>query len=212
LTEAVQLQWIKAVTWYHAQAEDVKTLLKVVLAVIVLYVLFGGRFGLGGNKNLYRGNYGEGNAYDRYGNQQRNYDSRPTYDSTYGSSSYGGSDYQRRATGHGNNYDYGYQGGEQSYSSYSYHFPNLFDGSVQSMIILAGIAYICHRNGINPFHALMMLNMFGGGRHRHGGMGGMGMNPMHYGMAGMGYGMARNAGMFGPQHPRGGFRRRGGWY
>jgi hypothetical protein len=76
------------------------------------------------------------------------------------------------------------------------------------MICLAGIAYVAHLNGINPFQALMMMNMMGGGRRRGMGgmgggmgMGGMGMGGM--GMAGMGYGMARNAGMFGGRQQRG---------
>jgi hypothetical protein len=41
------------------------------------------------------------------------------------------------------------------------------------MMMIAGIAYMCHRNGINPLNALMIANMMGG-RGRRGGMGRMG--------------------------------------
>lgn len=55
------------------------------------------------------------------------------------------------------------------------------------MMILAGIAYLCHRNGINPMQAIFFLNMMGGrggGRRRHGGGGYRGMG----GGGGFGYG------------------------
>ena len=68
------------------------------------------------------------------------------------------------------------------------------------MMVLAGIAYICHRNGINPAQALFFLNILGGRRqhHRYGpmGMGGFGRPGMGYG-GGMGYGFGR------PGHARG---------
>jgi hypothetical protein len=61
------------------------------------------------------------------------------------------------------------------------------------MMIIAGIAYMCHRNGINPMNALFLMNMMGGRRHRprgmyRGGMGGMGGGGMG-GMGGMRFGM-----------------------
>jgi hypothetical protein len=49
--------WIRSYTWYQAQPEDVQTLLKVLLALIVLYVMFGGRFGLTGWGTNSRGSY-----------------------------------------------------------------------------------------------------------------------------------------------------------
>jgi hypothetical protein len=71
------------------------------------------------------------------------------------------------------------------------------------MIALAAFAYICHRTGINPFHAIWMLNRLTGNRHR-----GVGINRM--GMYGMGYGMVRNHfgarnQPFGPRPPRNGW-------
>ena len=54
------------------------------------------------------------------------------------------------------------------------------------MLILAGIAYMCYRNGINPMQVMFFLNMMNrGGRRRHHHHRGMGMG---YGAGGMGYG------------------------
>jgi hypothetical protein len=69
------------------------------------------------------------------------------------------------------------------------------------MMMLMGIVYLCHRNGINPFQAMMMMNMMNAV-----GRGGIGYGGMGYGgMGGMGYGMGRNAGLFGGR-PRPGYR------
>jgi len=207
ISDRFKFYWIRAVTWYHGQPEDVKTLLKGIVGMVVLYVMFGGRFGLGGNQSV-RGHYGKGNAYDRYrgtggydyGGGNTGY--RPPGAATninagtrnYGAGSGG---YQRQAA---YEEDYGYHPRQgSSWGGSSFHFPNLMDGSLPSMMILGVIMYGAHRMGVNPFQLLMMMNMMGGGRRRHG---------MGYGMAGMGYGMARNAGMFG----RGAPNHRPGYY
>ncbi|KAL7472584.1 hypothetical protein ACHAXS_012955, partial [Conticribra weissflogii] len=75
MSERIQFYYVKAFTWYHSQSDDTKTLLKVMTFFLVLYIALGGRFGLDyalGNDNStsYRGNYGEGNAYDRYRHRQ----------------------------------------------------------------------------------------------------------------------------------------------
>ena len=276
--ERIQLYWIRTVTWYHSQPEDVQTLLKVMAGIVVLYVMFGGRFGLEGfgSRPLDgKGHaYGRGrHGYDRYGTasdttryntyvqQQQQQQPRgsgigeaatqsvPTDNvgpeqsanpDMQDASAHGGTGegqpnnipdpntagagrshqpdpdtsntQQRRTTAAGYDDDYDYQPNTRSTSSFQ--FPNLFDGSFPSIICLLGIAYICHRNGINPFQAFMMMNMMGAGRRGMGyggmgyggmGMGGMGYGGMGMGMAGMGYGMARNAGVFGggqPARPR----------
>ena len=224
--DRIQLYWVRAVSWYYGQPEDVKTLLKVICGIVVLYIMFGGRFGLSGSgfSSTQKGNYGRGNVYDRYHGGKTNSPYEDVRGATAGpgGNNRGGTagaqsrgrgagaqprgrgagrgqdssyDTNRRTTSSYANDDYGYQPPRKS-ASQSFHFPNLFDGSVPSMICLAGIAYLCHLNGINPFQVIMMMNMMAGGRRR--GMGGMG----GMGMAGMGYGMARNAGVFGGQ-PRG---------
>jgi hypothetical protein len=203
IMDRIRFYWMRTVMWYQAQSEDVKTLLKVAVGIIVLYIMMGGRFGFEGSRqNSARGDYGPGSAYDRYGasTQSQQAYTPPkgagnSHSNDHASNSQGGGRYQRRANTY--NDDQAYNSRGSNGGSQSFHFPNLFDGSVPSMICLAGIAYVAHLNGINPFQALMMMNMMGGGRRRGmGGMGGgMGMGGM--GMAGMGYGMARNAGMFG---------------
>jgi len=166
-SDRLKMYYMQAVTWYHSQSDDRKIILKVGLVILVLYVAFGGRFGLdelfSGNHHENRGNYEAGNAYDRYHNRQQQ--------------NYHDSDHHR----HTHESEYEYRPRQQSGSS-SFHFPNLMDGSPQSMLCLAGIAYLCYRNGINPFQVIMMINMMNGGRRR-----GMGMG-RGYGGGGMGYG------------------------
>lgn len=236
IKDRIQFYWIQAVTWYHSQPDDVQTLLKVIAGIVVLYVMFGGRFGLEAFGSRSRGHYGRGNAYDRYGKatnipysdvrgQPRGYGgssrahvpnghdsmgTRQQEQQQYPGPAHGGAENVQDPprgpdpganTHRQTNYDgdFGYQPHRQR--STSFQFPNLMDGSFPSMICMLGIAYICHRNGINPFQVFMMMNMMGAGRR-----GGMGYGGMGYGgMGGMGYGMARNAGMFGGGRARPGY-------
>jgi hypothetical protein len=169
---------MRAISWYEEQSEDTKTFMKVALVILALYVAFGGRFGLESvfdKGDRHRGNYEPGNnAYDRYHRRTSHGTSYSSY--PYDRGSYGTT---RQSSYYDDDYDY-------EPRTTSYHFPNLFDGSIPSMVILVAIGYFCHRNGINPFHALWMLNMATGRR-------GRGMHMHRMGMYGMGYGMARNA-------------------
>lgn len=194
-SDRIKLAIMRIITWYHEQSEDTKTLLKVLGGMLMLYMAFGGRFGLeqfGGRQK--RGNYGHGNAYEQYRQQQSSKSSS--------SSPYTHDDHTQRRTTHQNDNSESYNH-KQSSSTHqsSSGFPNLFDGSITSMIALAAFAFTCHKVGVNPFHAIFLLNRFTGNR-------GRGMNRM--GMYGMGYGMARN------QFGNGGYgvgpRPRNGWY
>ena len=160
LWERLQFYQMRVVSWYNNQSDDVKAGLKILLVLLVLYVAFGGRFGL---EKVFepkaRGNYGAGNAYDQY--------------------------YHGRNNGYENSYSYNYGGGHRRGSSFQ--MPDLFDGSLPSMIILMAIGYLCYRNGINPFRAMIILNMMGGGRRRRGRYGGM--QGFGGGMGGFGGGM-----------------------
>lgn len=234
-TERIQFHLARLSAWYNTQlSDDMRTLIKVSLVLLVLYVALGGRFGLDstlGSKRQRqnRGNYDYGNAYDRFytrttggngaDNVRTGYNDRyRSYSGSGGgvgggayyrfsSSSSAGTGTGRRTTssytsssrtyGDGDYYHYNdYEPSSSSRSrrqrtssssSHSFHFPNLFDGSVQSMICLAAIAFLCHKNGINPFHAIWMLNMFTGHRGRRG----AGMHMHRMGMAGMGYNLFR---------------------
>jgi hypothetical protein len=74
------------ISWYHSQSDDFQTLILVSILFVILYVALGGRFGFersllgnssrrnggaGGGGRTTRGNYGRGNAYERYTNQYR---------------------------------------------------------------------------------------------------------------------------------------------
>lgn len=73
------------ISWYHSQSDDFQTLLLVSILFLSLYVALGGRFGFyselmgdssgrwkgGGIGRTTRGNYGQGNAYERYSTRNR---------------------------------------------------------------------------------------------------------------------------------------------
>ena len=264
IKETIHLYWIRSVTWYQSQPEDVKTLLKVMAALVILYVTFGGRFGL----ELF-GSHSRGHSYGVHDNEYKHYRASPPANNgfqrnhnqynphsevhqhaqqphneyvgdatfpqvqfnggaTQASTDYnsGGANEAAQTTNGGgqtryhepagtnvhqhssphsrmskdDNYDYR----RSATSTASFQFPNLFDGSFPSILCLLGVAYICHRNGINPFQVFFWMNMLGAG-HRGVGYGGYGGYGMGYGlggmgMAGMGYGMAQNAGIFGGRY------------
>ncbi|CAB9524182.1 tetratricopeptide repeat domain [Seminavis robusta] len=188
--ERFEFHWGRATAWYHSQSSDLKTVLKIILLLLVLYVAFGGRFGLANNTRS-MGNYGSNSAYDqyrRYGTtesvRQQQQQSRSSY--PYNTNN-------RRTTqqrNHDNDYYYddyssSRQRGNSSWSTGGGFNP--FDGSLQSMMLLGGIAFAGHRMGINPFHTMMMMNALGGGRRRFRPMGGGGFGGMGYG----GFGGAR---------------------
>jgi hypothetical protein len=78
--------------------------------------------------------------------------------------------------------------------------PSLHDGSLVSMAILLVGGMICHRFGVNPFQAMMMLNLLqrrgGGARFGYG---------AYQGGGGVGFGFGRQRFGFGR-------RGRGGYY
>ena len=229
-TERIQHYFAQFVSWYHSQSDDIQTVLKVAACFLVLYVLLGGRFGLdyalgsGGKGVGRRGNYGEGNAYDRYSSSRRTSSTGSRYASDgdryrdpYGDPSTHRreeSDARRQASSgyndrtnsqndqyysrYGNNHDNYYEPRGQRPRT-SYRMPNLYDGSLVSMGILLAVWFACNRLGVNPFHALMMLNVMQGRGRRGRGYGGYG------GMGGGGFG-------FGRQRYGMGRRGRGGFY
>ncbi|KAL7503759.1 hypothetical protein ACHAXN_001511 [Cyclotella atomus] len=78
LSELMQQYLTRAISWYHSQSDDKKTLLKVSFCFLLLYIALGGRFGLEyavGQNHKKRGNYGQGNVYERY----NNYNNRQSY-------------------------------------------------------------------------------------------------------------------------------------
>ncbi|KAL7548718.1 hypothetical protein ACHAWF_011986 [Thalassiosira exigua] len=192
--ERIQHHIAQFTTWYHSQSDDIQTLLKVACFFAILYVALGGRFGLnyalGGNKDVrHRGNYGNGNAYEKYYSSTSSSSTQSRYSSgtdrhqaRYGSRNEEASSFPRQRQHAGNSGDQtstGYNDrtrpqNDRYYSRYedgnyyeppprrrstSYGMPNLFDGSLISMAVLFVIGMVCHRFGINPFHLMWMLNM-----------------------------------------------------
>jgi tetratricopeptide (TPR) repeat protein len=201
--DRLKYTWMRIVTWYYEQSEETRTAIMVVMTMLVLYMALGGRFGWETtNATQKRGNYERGNAYDRYRQASTSYSDYNTPQSRRTSAT---PPTTRRSTDRGytasTTDDYHHSSSQST--TWGGGFPNLFDGSVPSMLALAAFAYMCHRNGINPFHAIWMLNRFTGNRHRGGGMNRMGMYGMGYGMARNQFG-ARNQ-HFGPRPPRNGW-------
>jgi tetratricopeptide (TPR) repeat protein len=176
LRERFQFYTIRAKSWYQAQSEQFKLALHVMLVVLALYVAFGGRFGLESaftNTPTSRGNYAAGNAYDQY---------RQGYSTSTNHQKY---DYLGNSKIHRS----------RKNSSSSFQWGSFDGGSVMSLITMVGGVYLLHRNGVNPMHALWLVNMFNGGRGRRGGfyrprpmggMGGWGGGGMRWGRGGRG--------------------------
>lgn len=182
--ERIQFHWGRATGWYQHQNEDIKTVCKILLLLLVLYVAFGGRFGLTGNRRQL-GNYGSDSAYDQY---RRDRTTRPSQSSyrPYSRHQSSSSSQQRRTTSHSQNGDYNYNdsSSRRGNSSWGSGF-NPFDGSIKSMMLLSGLAYAGHRIGINPLQAMMVLNVLGGGNRRFRPRGGFGYGG-GFGRAGFG--------------------------
>lgn len=170
-TDRIRFQLNQIKLWYHAQSHDTKMLFKVLLTILVLYVLFGGGFGIFGTNRQQRGNYEAGNAYDQYSRggynsnndyyqrrnmqQQQQQQRRTSYSDDY----YG--EYTRPR----NNRHYGGGGRRRSFG--------MFDGSgIMTVLGLGVVMLVSHQFGINPFQVLwmfLMMNRGGGGMYYGGG-------------------------------------------
>lgn len=188
----------RARMWYHSQSETTRNGIWVGIGLVLLYVAFGGRFGLESMSHRpRRGNYQAGNAYDQYYQGQRRSTQAETQRGDYHypqSSSFDGHrdpHHRHHQEPSESYYSTNHRGG--STNSWSFHLPNLFDGSLQSIGIIAGIVYLCHRNGVNPMQVLMIMNVMNGGRGRR----------RNNNMFGYGFGRGGMMGGFGrPPRPR----------
>jgi len=174
--ERIQFNIQKVCGWYSVQSEDIKTLLKVFLSLILLYVAFGGRFGLeylfnndnNRDANSRSGSYRTDNVYEEFyrdrnqrnlqqNRQQNNYHHH--HREHYDSSSYDSRRHHQRSHSSSSWWD------GSSSSGYYYH-----------MLLMGGIAFVARYFGISPYQAIFFANMVmgrGGGR-RRGMMGGLG--------------------------------------
>lgn len=166
--------------WYRTLHGDVRTVLHIVLGLILLYVLFGGRFGLDtmlwNNKapqQKLQGDYSN-NVYNTYRQQQQRRDSESYYSRR--SSNNRNSNYGSYNNNNNNQYDdatyYG-SGGGYGASSYNYGGSNSLGSSEWLYIpVLLGGFYVAYQMGISPWQVLMLMNVVGG-RRRYMGGGGM---------------------------------------
>jgi hypothetical protein len=148
--------------WYDSQTDDIKAVLKVLLGLVVLYVAFGGRFGLEylsspsssstERRNVYEEFYQE--RRQRHQNQEQGSRNRQYYDPYGGGYNYASDDQAYSRHRRGSSWGFGGYGGSSSFPA--------------SLLFLAAVAYVAHRNGINPFQALFFANMAMGGRGRGG--------------------------------------------
>ncbi|MGK3745203.1 MAG: hypothetical protein ACI90V_012064 [Bacillariaceae sp.] len=189
--ERIQFQIQRAIGWYSAQSEGIQTVLKMFLVLVVLYVAFGGRFGLeyifNNNNDSSRTSSGkystDNNVYEEFYrdrnqrnqqqdrhyrqdedyNHQQNHNHQDNYDSS-SSSSYN----SRRSSSH-------------SSSSWwdSSGTSSLLSGQYSHMLIIGGVVFVANRLGISPYQAIFFVNMLmgrrGGGGRRGRGFGGPGM-------------------------------------
>jgi len=172
--------------WYRSQTDDVKTFLGIVLILLCLYVAFGGRFGLMGLERNQRGNYGYGNAYDRY-----RYGSSSYHDDYSSNSRHNHRKHSRRASSsYYHHDDSNYHGWRDWYSISCIH-----DRSPLSLLVFLGLASFVSLNFLfSPLYIMWGLHLFGVLRRRAG-----------WGVGG--YGMGNGGGMFGRR-----WRGRNGWY
>ena len=132
--ERIQYRWNQIGSWYTNLHSDVQSLVLLILLLLALYVVFGGRFGLqcsGHAKSTFSSSTERNNAHST------NFPTR---------SSHSSADYS--STNTATYTDYYSQWKKAKKQKRSFHIPNLFDGSVFSMICLATILYACQRLGI----------------------------------------------------------------
>ena len=182
LTEMIKYQLSKLVHWYQCLNEDVKSLVTLFVALVALYVAFGGRFGLASSSSssrrakvgttgsdAYYSSYGQKSAATAGGSKTEHNDDRNTASSNTArnkGNSYHHDEYTYGSSATSRQGDKDYYGQRHrsnksrrswSSSSASLYLPNLLDGSLLSMICLAGILYACQKLGINVSHFHLVL-------------------------------------------------------
>ena len=164
-------------SWYEDSTENTKQLVKVGCFLLILYIAFGGRFGLENASSNRRGNYENNNAYDRFHNKdmQREYSNpragrRRTYEHEYDND--GGYDSHNDARGSA---DSSYIPNQNSHHSSHNRRRNDYGMDYNVIALLSIVVILILRQAGVPIHfaPAMGLGMryggFGGGR-----MGGFG--------------------------------------
>uniref|UniRef100_A0A7S4EI96 Uncharacterized protein n=1 Tax=Pseudo-nitzschia australis TaxID=44445 RepID=A0A7S4EI96_9STRA len=156
--ERMQFQIQRGKFWYSGQSEDVQSVLKVALAIVLLYVAFGGRFGLdyffngnthGGSSRSSRRHSGSGggrsnDVYDEfYRSRNERNNRRPMQQEDHTRHSYGRHSYSSNSNSSSSSSGYGY---------YAH------------MLLLAVVVYVARLFGISPYQAIFFVNMLVGRR------------------------------------------------
>jgi tetratricopeptide (TPR) repeat protein len=149
--------------WYISLTNDQRNFLHLGLVLLLLYIGFGGRFGLESTprRRKMMGNYGHDNVYEQYRREKEK-------------SMYGGGYNRNHAQ---KQY---YEDNRRTKESSSYHSsPNSYSSfhmSEMSGLVYIGIAmiavYVGRLYGLSPWQVLMMLRIFqggGGGVYHYGG-------------------------------------------
>lgn len=161
--------------WFDNLSENGKSLTKVGLALLILYICLGGRFGFESkDMNPYRqGSYGDGLAYERFYNN--NHAGRRTSYDNYSAGDRGGGG---GTSGYSSYDSYGSRNdddGSQYYDSYSYGSHRSSrrsnrssryqsdDGTFFLVVMAILVCLACHAAGI-PIHVLPLGLGFGMGR------------------------------------------------
>ena len=137
--QRIRNYWSQLHYWYQNDASDNwKSFIHVICFILVLYIAFGGRFGLESSFSNHKsdsgwrysssygqhGDYGKGNAYEQFYNNRDNYHRRRETTSTNsGSGTYSSSNsYPKNSRDTNGNYDsaYGYNNNDRYSNSRSY--------------------------------------------------------------------------------------------
>lgn len=188
--ERIQFQIQRGTGWYSAQSEGIQTVLKMFLVLVVLYVAFGGRFGLDyifnnndDNSRTSSGKYSTDNSVYEEFYRDRNQRNQQQDDRHYRQDE----DYSHQQNrNHRNNYDSSSSYDRRRSSSHSSSSwwdssgtSSLLSGQYSHMLIIGGVVFVANRLGISPYQAIFFVNMLmgrrGGGGRRRGGFGGPGM-------------------------------------
>jgi|AntRauTorckE5430_2_1112549.scaffolds.fasta_scaffold19524_1 hypothetical protein len=184
------MQWIheklhETQSWYEDSNDNTKQLVKVGCFLLIVYIAFGGRFGLGDSSSNRHGNYGDNNAYDRFHNKdmQRDYNnpragSRRTYEHEYdngGYNSYNDAKYTTDSYDHNSN---SYRRSQSNHNSRNRRRNDYgMDYNVTALLSIV-VILILRQVGV-PIHLAPVMGLgmrglgFGGGR-----MGGFGAGRM----------------------------------
>ena len=153
-------------SYYQNLSPDGKTLVQVLIGFVLIYIAFGGRFGLTTSSSSKQ--YTSSQYSSNHQQQQQRYSNERSRNNQQ---------YHTHSNYHNDDDDhYHYQQRTNYYASSSYQF-HLFDGSLPSMVILGIVGYVCHVYfGINPAHAIYLLRLLtstrGGRMRRQHGYGG----------------------------------------